>query len=34
MFLRNIMLPSSGAENILSDQFVNSPISCGLWERK
>jgi hypothetical protein len=29
MFLRNILLPSAGAEICLSDQFVNAPMSCG-----
>lgn len=29
MFLRNILLPSAGAEFCLSDQFVNASMSCG-----
>lgn len=34
MFLRNILLPSSGTEDCLSDQFVNSSIFCGFAGKK
>jgi hypothetical protein len=34
MFLKNILLPFSGAEDCLSDQFVNSSISCGFVGKK
>ena len=34
MFLRNMLLPSAGAEDCLNVQFVNSCMSCGFVGKK